>query len=638
MRKIKGSVLSVDSGKRVPTSPACESNGGGLVGPGEGASCRCTCHRKNKGREKHGRIGERTLVDTEVLAGDSTGSTGRLQRKEREEGREQLGGEVQGADRRREEGCKRKEKKESDVGRDGGMEEQKEEEDEEEKEDSSAAVGASGGRDDKEEKRKTLMDDESVTRSPEQEEERRGIEGEGRGARGRRREGGGDSEEERDEERRVGSREKKKIERDTREEVEEACAATMAAKAGEEVKAVGVPSEHLSRLCALARHGDHRTPSLPRKQEVPRCACHNEDPSKKTEVAKGGGEGGRESKREVGERRKEDHCEGEEVDAAGGCLRETGEELRSAGRRWGGTGDVDRGEERKRGKRFLTGSGEEATESQGREEGGCGEEENRKKKGVMRRRSEESGEAPSSSPHPPPPASLPPAASVCGGSTCGRRSRSVTSDTAGSSVTDPSEEDGEDDDRDSQSVSTSSHSRDEDEEEGEEEEEEETSPFCDALIEDEKLEDPLALGELEVASLLDLCQLLRQPNTPLTSNSGSSGRSSGSSALSLPHVAQPFFFPASSGGRGGGSGEGKASSLAQSMPGKRSVSSSVTVDGRERGGSFSMPRQDLAADKGGNAPLFPRESPADRSLVAVEEGDDEGEAWGGGEEGGSEEG
>ncbi|KFG39263.1 hypothetical protein TGFOU_214990B, partial [Toxoplasma gondii FOU] len=39
------------------------------------------------------------------------------------------------------------------------------------------------------------------------------------------------------------------------------------------------------------------------------------------------------------------------------------------------------------------------------------------------------------------------------------------------------------------------------------------SGLYDALLEEEKLSDPLTLGDLEAASLLDLCQLLRQPNS-----------------------------------------------------------------------------------------------------------------------------
>ncbi|KEP62737.1 UNVERIFIED_CONTAM: hypothetical protein HHA_214990 [Hammondia hammondi] len=39
------------------------------------------------------------------------------------------------------------------------------------------------------------------------------------------------------------------------------------------------------------------------------------------------------------------------------------------------------------------------------------------------------------------------------------------------------------------------------------------SGLYDALVEEEKLSDPLTLGDLEAASLLDLCQLLRQPNS-----------------------------------------------------------------------------------------------------------------------------
>ncbi|CBZ54776.1 hypothetical protein NCLIV_052020 [Neospora caninum Liverpool] len=45
------------------------------------------------------------------------------------------------------------------------------------------------------------------------------------------------------------------------------------------------------------------------------------------------------------------------------------------------------------------------------------------------------------------------------------------------------------------------------------EEDDSDNRLYDALLEEEKLSDPLTLGDLEAASLLDLCQLLRQPNS-----------------------------------------------------------------------------------------------------------------------------
>ncbi|PHJ15647.1 nucleotidyltransferase family related, partial [Cystoisospora suis] len=316
---------------------------------------------------------------------------------------------------------------------------------------------------------------------------------------------------------------------------------------------------------SLSSHEKAISPSSsPREHEDLCCACHNGNACRKNN-SKGqassrreeGGEQGMNNRKVFEEKGREVAGDGEEV-----TLIHQKNELFSKDKNdplgkssvnhssrshrvsvWNRRSDS----EEETGRQGVEGGDEELlmkTKKEGLDEGEA-EEENKKKDVVKRRTGlhEKDSRELLSSP--------PPLSSICGSSTCSY-SNSLGSSRR-ESDDDEDDEDSENADKEREGLRCSSEWSEE-EEEKDEEEEEEAFSFHDALIEDEKLEDPLALGELEVASLLDLCQLLRQPNTPQYFNNSFNPPCLLLSSSYASHRSLPFssssHHPSSTAGRG----------------------------------------------------------------------------------------